>query len=290
MRAGLVAIGVALFLLSIAPAAFATSRRSDERPPATVSAPPPRGLLHRFLPGIASAQRDLASALSERTRALGTSHRPPAFIAVMLLALASGALLAAGPGHGKMVIASFFLARGARVSRAISVGSVVGLLQVVSAIAAVWILAVALGRDRAGVLKGAAWIDLASYGLVTLSGFSLAVMATAGRARYRAAEWSLVVATGLTPSAGTMAFLLFALANGVPGAGVAAALAMALGIALTLSAVALFGVAARTAILGAAALDARAERWARCALPVIGSMLICAAGAFFSWGVWSARR
>lgn len=282
-RAWPVALALLVWLAAV-DARAATPAGERAAPPA-----PSRGLLQRLVPGLTAARRDLSGAVLERTRVLAATRRPEALASVILLAAALGALLAAGPGHGKVVIAAFFAGRGARPARAVAVASAIALLQVAVAIAAVWILGAAAGGDRSTVLRGARWIEFASYALVILAGLRLA--AAVGRPaprRFGAADWGVVLATGLTPSAGTI-LLLLAVGAGAPGAGAIAALAMAPGIAAVLSAVALGGAGLRAAILRGAAAGGRRGRWVAALLAVAGAVSICAAGTAFAWAAWPLR-
>jgi len=263
-----------------------------------------RGILNRAVPGIGAVQIQLARALVESTRALGLQPSASAFAAVLITGIASGVLVAAGPGHGKIVVALFFLARGASFGRAVLVASVASALQAAASMAAVWILGVALGEGRLGVLRGAAKLEVLSYALAAIVGLWVMVDASrhtgasrradatprADAPRRRKGDWALIAAAGLTPSAAAIALLFFALAGGVPGAGTVAALAMAAGAAITLSAVAAAGAAARRIILRAVARSAGLHAGVARALGVAGGLVIAVAGALFCWSAWSILR
>jgi ABC-type nickel/cobalt efflux system permease component RcnA len=290
-RAVATAIWLALCLL---PFTWVIANATSQDSAASVSVPPSRGILQRWVPALAVARRDVAKTLSDRVRELGATRRPSTLASVVLLALASGALVAAGPGHGKLAIAAYFLARRTGASRALVACGVVALLQVVSAIASAAIFAGLLGRDRAGVLRGATGVELASYVLVTAVGLWLLLQAASGRVHdgtgFSVADIGFVLAAGLTPSAGALALVLFAGANEILGAGLAAAPTMALGIAVTLSAVALLSIAVRAAIWRAAAIGVGAGQRADRALRLAGALMMTVAGAVFSWDAWTSPR
>ena len=74
------------------------------------------------------------------------------------MAFGYGVLHAAGPGHGKMVVSSFFLGRHARFVTGILVGAIISVLQVTSAIASVLLLSLALAHAGLDVAREAALI------------------------------------------------------------------------------------------------------------------------------------
>ena len=96
-----------------------------------------------------------------------------------------------------------------------------------------------------------------------------------------------MLAAGARPCAGAIIVLVFALAQGVFAAGVAAAFAMALGTALTTGAIAMLAVFAK-----ALALRIAGGRGAAGALAVAGLELLAAAfvfvlGASLLLGLWT---
>src|SRR5438105_3061508 len=63
---------------------------------------------------ISAAQRELNRTMSRELRAVRDSGSRRALLIVTGVAFVYGVLHAAGPGHGKLVVSSFFLARHAR--------------------------------------------------------------------------------------------------------------------------------------------------------------------------------
>jgi ABC-type nickel/cobalt efflux system permease component RcnA len=305
IRAG--AVAVICLVLCLLPAAVtgAPDSPGEVRPAGPAAS---RGLLNRLLPGVAAAQRDLNRMLSRELRTLKATGSPMALATVALVAFGYGVLHAAGPGHGKIVVSSFFLARRARVATGILVGGIVSLLQVTSAIAAVLLLALVLDHVGLDVAREAAWIELASYGLIAAIGLHMTFTAIAGRGGRRHARerdpvdaggagaepggmsWSLVVATGLTPCASAIILLLVALANGVLVIGIIATLVMALGMGITMAAVGVATIVARRTLVGAAAFNSRLAGWTRRGLAVLGPLLITAGGCLFFLGAWTSLR
>ncbi len=302
-------IGVIVWiLLGVAAPVLAPGNSLEERTGAPVARPPSRGLLNRILPGLAATQREMNRVLSRELKVVTTTRSPAALATLALVAFGYGVLHASGPGHGKMVVSSFFLARRAKLTTGILVGGLVALLQVISAIAAVLLLALALEHAGFNVTREAARLESVSYGLVVLIGLLMTFGAITGRGAHRhpherdfdgvgrpgaeprVARWSLVVATGLTPCASAIVLLLFAVANGVLLIGVISSLVMALGMGITMAAVGIVTIASRRTLLGAAAVNPRVASWMGRVLAVGGPLLITAVGCLFFANAWTSLR
>ena len=199
-----------------------------------------------------------------------------------LLGFAYGVFHAAGPGHGKAVIAGYIVAGERSVVRGCGLSFAAALLQALVAIAIVGIGSLVLGATAAAMSRAGTLVETASFALVALIGLSVTWrkagrLAAAGRPGCgsdcahvtpgeRADPWreraGVVLAAGARPCAGAVLLLVFALSQGVLWAGMLAVLAMALGTALTTTALACLAVFAKRLALrlagGRGQLGARA--------------------------------
>ncbi|MFC0220325.1 nickel/cobalt transporter [Pseudochelatococcus lubricantis] len=88
------------------------------------------------------------------------------------LGFAYGIFHAAGPGHGKAVISGYLVADGRRsLRRGLALAFASSLLQALSAIAIVGVLAVFLDATASAINASARLIEQASFGLVAIVGF-----------------------------------------------------------------------------------------------------------------------
>jgi nickel/cobalt transporter (NicO) family protein len=230
------------------------------------------------------------------------------------LSFAYGVFHAAGPGHGKALVASYMLANERALRRGIALAFLAALLQALVAIALVGIAALAFNATSTRTVDAANFIELASYcGIVCIGAWLIwkkgrAFMSALQTARsrnaileqgalYSDAPWrpamampsgsqfsarepgqvlsgeaecghnhapdpsllgdgfswrgagATIVAAGARPCSGAILVLVFALAQGIFVAGIAATLAMALGTALTTGALASLAVFAKAAAL-----------------------------------------
>ena len=212
--------------------------------------------------------------------------------AIWLLAGVSflyGIFHAAGPGHGKAVITAYLLASGETLKRGIAISFAAALVQAVTAVVLVSILAGVLNVTSVTMTETTNLLEIASYAMIALVGaWLLWSRLRAGRghvhehaghrsdhARPRElgaaaaieedhhhshhapdpavvakpltlrSAWAAVLAVGIRPCSGAVIVLVFALSQGLYPAGVASAFVMAVGTAITVSALASLAVFAR---------------------------------------------
>jgi len=269
------------------------------------AAPVTPGFVASILADVRRIQRDLQTRLAESVAAIKEQSSPWPLLVLIGLSFAYGMFHAAGPGHGKVVISAYLLAGEENLSRGVLLAVLAALLQAVSAIALVGVLALALGTSNLATADRVSTLEAASYGVVALLGLWMlwrilreAWMHRAQNAghhhhdhghgklaRVAGAGWReaafVVLAVGIRPCSGAVIVLLFALAQGLLAAGVLAALAMSVGTAITVSVLAALSVALRR---GALSLTAGSNRWqvvAANTLALAGAAVVTLFGATF---------
>ena len=202
---------------------------------------------------------------------------PAAAVSLAAVSFAYGVFHAAGPGHGKAVIASYMLANEKAFRRGMVLTALSALLQAVVAIAIVGVAALVLGATAQKMTAATHVVEVASYFCITALGLWLVwrkggdfvaalrapPLAVASRFRCddgthapdcahcvapdpsrlgRGFSWRqgvmTVVAAGSRPCSGALLVLVFAAAQGAFMIGVWAVFAMAAGTALTTAALA----------------------------------------------------
>lgn len=195
---------------------------------------------------------------------------------LLLVSFAYGVFHAAGPGHGKAVISAYVLSTGAEVRRGVAVSFAAAFVQALSAIVIVTIAAIVFRVTARSMTVATEWVEIASYVLITLVGAWLLwskafggghnhhrhhdhhhhhhpskpgegtdQSPSVGHKNGWAGAWSAIVAVGVRPCSGAIIILVFALAQGLFIAGVAATLVMAVGTGLTVAVLATLAVSAR---------------------------------------------
>lgn len=237
--------------------------------------------------------------------------------ALLWLSFAYGVFHAAGPGHGKAVISGYIIADNRSLRRGLALSFAAAILQALVAIALVAVLTLVLRATAATMSATTAIIEQGSFVLVALVGLyvlwrkSGALVSLAGAATQhdptcdhvhlpgadeiaRLTSWremaGIVLAAGLRPCAGALIVLVFANAQGLFWAGVAAAFAMALGTALTTGALAAIAVFFKfTALRFAGGGSLRGARIIA-VLEVLAAAFVAVLGAALLFGLWVAGQ
>ena len=247
-------------------------------------------------------QLQLQRELTATARGIKTD---PNWVTVATLLAAGfiyGVLHAAGPGHGKIVVASYLVATRAQMRRGLQLAVLSSLTQALSAIALVGLLVMVLDLPRMEASGKTRLLEIASYGLIAALGAWMLLGIVRGRgcdhdhghAPVPEGEtghghdplpaWGLrhmlapILAIGIRPCTGAVIILLFTLAQGILLAGIGATLAMAFGTALTVAALAILTVTSRRAALRLAGGNALWVHRAHKTLAFLGALAILGFG------------
>ena len=290
-----------------------------------------------WLPTVAGASGDVASlagralvylieqqrqAQAELAAALRAVDRTPTPLAVWSLVGGSffyGVLHAAGPGHGKAVLATYLLTQANPIGRGLWLTVAASLCQGLTAIVLVLCLAALAGWALGEVTGGAGWLERLSCALLVGIGGVLAARAAMrlrdgllpgtarsdgddgccsharlplGAASARGAwqrlglELGVVLSIGLRPCTGAILVMTLAYLLGSLPAGVGAVLAMSAGTALAVALIASLALGARRWATAAVAFESRAMAVAAHLTSLLGGLAIAtiALGLFWAAG------
>jgi nickel/cobalt transporter (NicO) family protein len=305
LRLGLVAAAIALASLALAGLMWLIAPNLAAPPPRSPfgigfreAAPAATGLGGWLLALQASFSRSLQGAVAGLKA--GGDWGP-----LMGLGFAYGVFHAAGPGHGKAVIAGYILAGERALLRGFSLSFAAALLQALVAIAIVAVGVLVLDTTAAGMTRAGSLIETVSFALVALIGLAVtwrkagrlaALGAPAGacgpncghvhltdaEAIGRLGTWreraGVVLAAGTRPCAGAVLILVFSASQGLLAAGILATLAMALGTALTTGALASLAVFAKALALRLAGGRGRSGILAVGALELLAAAFVLVLG------------
>jgi ABC-type nickel/cobalt efflux system permease component RcnA len=270
--------------------------------PAQAAEPEASGLISWLL----AKQSEFYRQMSSTIRAAKSDGS--AVWTLLFISFAYGIFHAAGPGHGKAVIASYLVANRETARRGIALSFASALMQSLVAILIVGISAWVLNATAKTMCKAEGAIEIASYGLIAL--FGLRLVWVKGRTFIRALQaaqpvpaiagvphdhghghhhhhghdhhdhdhahhghdhvhdehcghshgptpselagpggwrrgFAAILTVGIRPCSGAILVLVFALAQGLFWAGIAATFLMGLGTAITVAAIAVAAVSAK---------------------------------------------
>jgi ABC-type nickel/cobalt efflux system permease component RcnA len=273
----------------------------------------PAGIVQRLILQVRSKQQTLQRDLVKLIRDLKSDNSGRALLLLLGASFLYGIFHAAGPGHGKLVISSYLLASEDQIRRGINLTFLSSAAQAASAILLVGLLTVLLDLSRLEITSQTRSLEIISYGLVIAIGLWMlngavrgkgcghdhhhrqdhaqdhehehhhghehhhhaeAVVSRTGLRQYLA----VILAVGIRPCSGAVIVLLFTLAQGLLLAGIAATFAMALGTAITVSALAILSVTSRKVALRIAGSHAPWQRPIQVGISVLGSLLVIGFG------------
>ncbi|PKP77844.1 MAG: nickel transporter [Alphaproteobacteria bacterium HGW-Alphaproteobacteria-3] len=231
------------------------------------------GLFSGIMRYIMAMQQEYYRSMAGALRAVDLQGSAAAAWTLASLSFLYGIFHAAGPGHGKIVVASYILADEREVRRGIMVAFLSAFAQAITAITAVGLLSLALGLTHRTTASAIPHIERASFVLIAALGAWLIWRAVRGGhehehshehdhdhahmptpAELRKAKGfremaAMVLSVGLRPCSGAVLVLLFAVTQGAFLIGAASALVMSLGTAITVSVLAILTVFSKNAAL-----------------------------------------
>ncbi len=277
---------------------------------------------------IQAMQRDLHKELAAALRAI-KADGVTATWSLVALSFLYGVFHAAGPGHGKVVISTYLLTQESQLRRGILLSVLSSLTQGLTAIVAVTGCVALLGFSMRQAQRTAGELETISYALVALVGLMLIVTrglrlfkrrkpapahdhahdhaheqtcSSCGHVHGPTREeldqplsWrglaGMVASIGLRPCSGAIVVLLVAHSLQLSWAGVGAVIAMSIGTAITVSALAALSVYARTTSLRLA--DMLPGQGSRIGLMIdiagtLGGVIILLAGVMLFQAAWTA--
>ncbi|HVM85166.1 MAG TPA: sulfite exporter TauE/SafE family protein [Candidatus Binatia bacterium] len=219
----------------------------------TPAAPP--SLLRRVGGALVMLQARVNRAINEQLIEIKSGDKPWALWGGLLIGFLYGVFHALGPGHGKTVIVGYFLGRHAHPWRGVAMASWISLSHVIGAIVIVTVVHFILSRSLASPVDEVDGLRVFSYAAILLIGIGMLVSAWRGGHAHdhghdhhhehgahcahvpggRKEQGMLGFAAGFIPCSGAILILVFALTNGIVFSGIAMTLAIAVGMAITLS-------------------------------------------------------
>ena len=230
------------------------------------------------------------------------------------LAFAYGVFHAAGPGHGKAIVASYVVANEDALKRGAIIATLAAALQGIVAVALVAVIGIILGGTRQMMTSAVDWIETLSYAGIATFGFWLLLRKLAGLRALWTGEanrlashdhfhipgpdavmrWSMrdaaaaVFAAGLRPCSGAILILVFTLSQGVFWAGIVAVAAMSAGTALTTAGVAVIAVFFKRTAVRLASGRGSGALWLVRGLEVLAALAVMLLGLALLSGHWAS--
>ena len=159
--------------------AFGAAAQEVPNPFTATGSRPREGFFHAVTSGFTAAlanamapvQRSLNDSLAAMTRSLEGSRSLGGLLLVVAVSLAYGMFHAAGPGHGKTIVSSYFLANDARLRHSVAVGYLIAAVHSLAALGVVLVLYYLIrGLFSAHIEQANHWIQLVTFAVIAVIG------------------------------------------------------------------------------------------------------------------------
>ncbi len=165
------------------------------------------------------------------------------FLYILLVSFLYGLIHALGPGHGKMVIASYFLVKGAKSKEAFKAGFLTSVIHTISALVITAILYLFFESTITSYFEQ---INMNMYKVSAIFIISIALYLLYDTFKDRNVEekeervgnkslLAVSMSIGIVPCPGVMSIVLFSIILGYINLGVLSAIAMSIGMGITIS-------------------------------------------------------
>lgn len=191
------------------------------------------------------------------------------------LAVALGALHALTPGHGKAALAAYLLGRESQVGKGLRIAMSAAMLHVLCGFAIFIVMRLVLGQAPTMLGRNAPAITAVGYAVIIAAGLIMVAQSLRTTHAHGDGANALTAGIGLLPCPLTISVLGFAWVQSSPAMVFAVLASLALGIALTISLVALVSIVARRSLgVALAAALPGIERWSRVLQGVAGAAIV----------------
>lgn len=199
-------------------------------------------IYNEFLNFVVSTQQKINLTISDYFDRLDSGDTS-VFIYILAVSFIYGLVHALGPGHGKMVIASYFLVKGAKIKEAFKAGFLTSLIHTISALTITFTLYIFFENT---ITKYFSQISMNMYKVsaVFIILIALFLLYETYKDRneeekiQRVGNKSLLAVTmsiGIVPCPGVMSIVLFSLILGYINLGILSAVFMSIGMGITIS-------------------------------------------------------
>ncbi len=208
-------------------------------------------VIQKVIRTLSKAQRQLHAKISRFARQLKNEPSVKTFLLLFAIAFSYGVIHAVGPGHGKLFAVSYFFSEKAEVKKGAMLGNMIAFMHAGTSIVLVLIIYGIVSRTVLSHVENTTrTISLISYGMVTLIGLTLLLLRIKSKAHHGLPDHShdgdlsfssntslisIALAAGIIPCPGTILLLIFSISLDMLLLGILLALAIAAGMAVTIS-------------------------------------------------------
>jgi ABC-type nickel/cobalt efflux system permease component RcnA len=238
---------------------------------------------NQFLKQLVLWQYDLNREVSGLIRSLNDENSLNVSLMILGIAFLYGMVHAAGPGHGKALVAFYFTSNKSDYKKAFKMGYMISIIHAISALSltfGIFFIIKTMFRQNFNEISNIAMlissVMIILVGLyIIYSGYQSRRVVEKKIERVNKSEYGVALSAGIVPCPGVMTIVLFCIVLKEYLLGVLAAITMSIGMGLTIS----------VAGIASIALNKRFNFNARAyILEIVGGVLILALGIFLFLG------
>ena len=236
-------------------------------------------------------QQELNTKLTEHVKILKDNKSLKNLLPLILISFLYGVVHAAGPGHGKVVVFSYFISQRANIKKGMFLGFLISIFHAVSGILIVLSIYYIIKTTYLASFENISRdIKIISYGLVLLLGIFLFINSlfnitdrlfnknnkdtdTESDVKNKSLL-PIALAVGIVPCPGVVIIMLFALSFNMLAIGLGMSFLMAMGMAVTIMIAGLISIFGRAGLVKSTTGRQRVQRYIQKGLTVLGSLLI----------------
>ncbi len=195
-------------------------------------------------------QQHLNAAISSNFREIGDGNALIPILTVLGIAFIYGVVHALGPGHGKLLVSSYFLRNNRSYKEAFKMGYLISLVHTLSALTISFVLYYLLEVVFSQTFQEVSFY-MRKISALLIIGVAIYLFFEQHKEHYRPdttqkSDLSIALSAGVIPCPGVMTIILFSILLGNISVGIAAAILMSLGMGLTISLSAIAATATRS--------------------------------------------
>ena len=205
----------------------------------------------KFLQPLVSWQYELNSYISTTIRSLNDDPSFSSSFLVLGIAFVYGLIHAVGPGHGKVLVALYFTANKSDYKKAFKMGYMISIIHAISALLftfGIFFILKTMFRKNFNEFSDIA-MQISAFMIVGVGLYLIYEAFIARKGKEKAikksskSEVAVAFSAGVVPCPGVMTIVLFCIVLGQYTLGILAAVAMSIGMGLTISLAGIFSIA-----------------------------------------------
>ena len=206
-------------------------------------------LFNLFLKKFIELQQELNAAISSTFREIGDGNSLIPILTILGIAFIYGVVHALGPGHGKLLVSSYFLRNNRSYKEAFKMGYLISIIHTISALSISFVLYYLLEVVFSQTFQEVSFY-MTKISALLIIGVGIYLFFEQHKEHQlselnQRSDLSIALSAGVIPCPGVMTIILFSILIGNVLVGIAAAVFMSVGMGLTISLSAIVATATR---------------------------------------------